>query len=214
MPSAIEEQIICVLESDSSSLSFRWRHLQDQGCVRLAKLLMQYYPVHQIEEIDISGNDIGDEGIRVLCDTLSFDSKCKVLSLNCNSYREEGMTHIATLLRANSTLTKLDISGSRSRDEGLEEVALCLCDHHVLKELKVSRSSLGAGIGDSGANALKTMLQCNNSLTNLSLWGSRLGDEGVKQLSQGIAANSTLIKLDLGKPFIVTSALFFVFLGH
>jgi hypothetical protein len=112
MNSSIDDQILRVLENKERSIKLRWRHLQDAGCVRLAKLLAQNS--NMVENIDLAGNDIGDEGVESLCETLSFDSNVKVLSLNCNSYREAGMNKIASMLRLNSTLTSLDISGSRS----------------------------------------------------------------------------------------------------
>mmetsp|Transcript_11935 Transcript_11935/g.15392 ORF Transcript_11935/g.15392 Transcript_11935/m.15392 type:complete len:454 (+) Transcript_11935:114-1475(+) len=195
--SNIDDYVNQVIENERSLLKFRWRNLQNHGCARMAELLLQHR-FRRITEIDICGNDIGNEGIAALAKALSSDRKCRTLSLNCNSYHEEGMESIAQLLRVNETITALDISGSRSGDEGLKYIADALCDRHYLEELKVSRSSLGAGIGEEGAMALKRMIECNESLISLSLWGSRLGNDGVISLARGLTENKYLTSLDLG----------------
>ena len=65
-----------------------------------------------LQTVDLSGNQIGDEGARMLCDVLKGNTSLKSLRLASNAIGASGGTALADLLLANRTLTRLDVRGN------------------------------------------------------------------------------------------------------
>jgi hypothetical protein len=200
------EAVTREVEAGAWSLRYRWKRLANEGAADLARLFGSRHE-HSVQELDLTGCDIGDDGIAALAQVLARDEKIQTLVLNCNSYADKGMAALSKMLTTNTSLTSLDVSSSRSGEPGIISLADALegggggvggVGNTTLRELKVTRNAIGFGIGPLGVASLKRVLAGNSSLTSLSLWGSMVGDEGTEQLALGLAANASLTSLDLG----------------
>ena len=146
-----------------------------------------------LKELDLSRNEIGDEGARELAKMLQANTALKELDLSGNRIEDEGACELAKMLQANTALKELDLSGNGIGDEGACELAKMLQANTALKELDLSWN----GIGDEGACELAKMLQANTALKELDLSWNGIGDEGACELAKMLQANTALKELDL-----------------
>ena len=65
-----------------------------------------------LQTVDLGGNQVGDEGAKMLSDALKGNTTLKTLRLHSNAIGASGGTALADLLLANRTLTKLDLRGN------------------------------------------------------------------------------------------------------
>ena len=56
-------------------------------------------------------NNVGDEGVRAICDALKSNSSLSRLNVGANRMGESGAKSVSELLKCNSALTELSLSG-------------------------------------------------------------------------------------------------------
>ncbi|XP_072517594.1 uncharacterized protein [Salminus brasiliensis] len=146
-------------------------------------------PSH-LRELDLSGNKIGDSGLKKICALLNNPScKLQMLRINDDDLTEESCSALATVLTS-STLTELDLSSNNLQDSGVKE--LCSGQKDPLCKLKKLSLSF-CRITEGGYAALASALKSSSSaLTELDLRGNDPGDTGVKQLT-GLFMNTKKI---------------------
>jgi hypothetical protein len=101
------------LNRERGKLNLRWQLLRNRGILSLTRILRNRGMNHYIVEFELGGCEIGDDGIRSLCDWLREDKTVERLGLSCNAYGDPGMVYLAALVKANETLKVLDLSGNR-----------------------------------------------------------------------------------------------------
>ncbi|XP_077906709.1 leucine-rich repeat-containing protein 74A isoform X2 [Ictidomys tridecemlineatus] len=149
--------------------------IMDTGVICLVQMLQENY---YLQELNVSKNDIGLEGARVISEFLQrntsslwnlglsdFNVGIQVLNLSWNHFHTQGAVALCNGLRGNVTLMKLDVSMN--------------------------------GFGNEGALALGEVLRLNNHLTHLDVSGNDIGNEGVSRLSRGLESNEGLQVLKL-----------------
>jgi len=67
-----------------------------------------------LNNLDLSGNEIGDEGAKEIAFSLRINSSLNILDLTDNNIGNEGAKEIAFSLRINFSLNYLDLCGSFS----------------------------------------------------------------------------------------------------
>ncbi|XP_078366149.1 NACHT, LRR and PYD domains-containing protein 3-like [Oculina patagonica] len=151
--------------------------------------------LHELTELDLSGNSITDQGVAHLCDALK-DVNCKLteLDLSGNSITDQGVAHLCDALKdVNCKLTELNLSGNIITDQGVAH----LCD--ALKDVNCKLTDLdlsGNSITDQGvAHLCDALKDVNCKLTELDLsYNSYITDKGKKQQLEALAK---------AKPFLV-----------
>ncbi|XP_036421128.1 uncharacterized protein LOC118804664 isoform X1 [Colossoma macropomum] len=153
----------------------------EDGYAALASALKSSPSSHLIE-LDLSGNDPGDTGVKKLIDLLDDpDSNLKKLRLLNNSIAEEACGCLTKVLGINPLLLReLDLSGKIQGDSELKKISDLLEDSHCrIQLLKINKSS----ITEEGCAALLSALCSNPShLIELDLSENKLGNSGVKQI--------------------------------
>ncbi|XP_041922043.1 NACHT, LRR and PYD domains-containing protein 3-like [Alosa sapidissima] len=156
-------------------------HLSKVSCQLLTHVL-QRTPSH-LRELDMSDNDLQDEGVEMLCVGLR-DPQCKLetLRLNqCHLSKTSCKSMASVLQRTPFYLRELDMSDNDLQDEGMELLCVGLRDPQCkLEELRLS----GCLITQRGCSALSSALKSNPSnLKKLDLNYNHPGDSGVRELT-------------------------------
>lgn len=141
---------------------------------------------------DISCTHIGDEGAIALADPLKDNP---LISFDCsyNFISSKGTIALAGSLKGMKFLVELNLGNNEIGDEGAIELAGSLKDSNSLKYLYIQDN----GIAYRGARALSDLLKVNTSLTLLYLSGNQIGYEGVIALADGLASNRSLFTLNI-----------------
>ncbi|XP_045403002.1 leucine-rich repeat-containing protein 74A [Lemur catta] len=146
-----------------------------------------------ISKLELSGNNLKDEAAELLSQALSTNYRIKKLDLSYNQFSDTGGEHLGQMLGINVGLTSLDLSWNHLHIRGT--VALCngLRSNVTLKKLDLSVN----GFGNEGAMALGEVLRLNGSLTYLDVSGNDISNEGASRISRGLEYNENLKVLKL-----------------
>ena len=164
-------------------------NLQSLGCIEIAKLLPgneHNQGFCELERLDISGNNITDEGVKHLSTALKH-TNCKLDSLNLeyNNITDEGVKHLSTALtHTNCKLNILNLRRNNITDDGVEHLSTALTHANCkLNKLNLVYNN----ITDEGVKHLSTALtHANCKLNKLNLVYNNITDEGVKHLSTAL----------------------------
>ncbi|KAJ3140741.1 hypothetical protein HDU90_008045 [Geranomyces variabilis] len=118
-----------------------------------------------LRELDMSCNEIGDEGATALAKFLKDDGSLETLNLRANSIQPAGIAALARALHINERLHTLDISSNNIGGDGGMELANMLQLNSTLRTLSIA----SGGISATGLIALSTVLCNNTTLVALDL---------------------------------------------
>ncbi|XP_056118811.1 ribonuclease inhibitor-like [Rhinichthys klamathensis goyatoka] len=151
----------------------------EEGYKALASALRSN-PSHLIE-LDLTGNDPGQSGVKQLNDLLQ-DPDCQLKTLRFLSpAAEKACRYVNRVVGENPFLQrKLNLSGHKLGDTRVNQIAALLQDKHCqLNTLTLS----GCSITEKQSLILTSALKSNPShLRELNLTGNNLGNTGVKHL--------------------------------
>ena len=153
----------------------------------LSRLNNEAYPASGILQgvtyLDISWNNIGDDGIAQLATALQANTTIKSLHISANfSIAVNGAESLGRALSVNSSLEELDISYTRIGDEGVAHIANALQTNTTLKVMDV----LDCGISCKGAESLAKALSVNISLEMLNISDNSIGDNGATHIATAL----------------------------
>ncbi|KAF1791777.1 Leucine-rich repeat domain, L domain-like [Phytophthora cactorum] len=129
------------------------RSISDSDFVKLASSISSNT---LLEELYLSGHQLGPLGLQAFADCLATNSTLKHLSLGSEKLGDEAVQVLCAGL-------------ARNAQSGLQNWDL---------ELK--------SLGVDGATAIAELLKTNQSLTTVSLSRNQIGDEGVEKLAMGV----------------------------
>nr|XP_019570334.1 PREDICTED: ribonuclease inhibitor isoform X1 [Rhinolophus sinicus] len=184
------------LLSPSSRLKTLWLWECDitaSGCRHLCRVLRTK---ESLKELSMAGNEVGDEGARLLCDTL-LEPSCRLESLwvkSC-SFTAACCQHFSTMLARNTCLLELQLGSNKLGDDGVQELCTGLSQPGTtLRELWLGDCE----VTNSGCSSLAALLLTNHSLRQLDVSNNCMSDPGVLQLAESLQQPScTLEKLVL-----------------
>ena len=151
-----------------------------------------------LEDLNIGGNDLRDNGIQYLEYALRVNKCLKKLDLSNCHLTSQSAESLGRVLLANQCLEELNLShNEKFGDDGIQHLAQILRANQCLKILDVSH----CGMTDIGLKQLAISLTHNCSLAELTL-ETFSGDQDnkltvgiVPVLSHCLKQNSTLTKL-------------------
>ena len=98
-----------------------------------------------LQEVDLSGNKIGNDGIEILSRNLSRNKGLTVLRL-CNiGINDQCTKHFYSLLCHNKVLKSLDISDNHITNNGLKDVLLPLEKNDTIRHLVIVNNPIEWG---------------------------------------------------------------------
>ncbi|XP_062396096.1 NACHT, LRR and PYD domains-containing protein 12-like isoform X3 [Sardina pilchardus] len=169
-------------------------HLTKASGELLASVL-QRTPSH-LRELDMSNNDLQDEGVELLCVGLR-DPQCKLEILRlvgCGLTKKSGDILAFALQSVNSHLRELDLSKNTLGDCGGKLGSGTLNPHCTMETLRLAGCKLSEKPCEVVASAVQHMV----SLTELDLSDNHMNITGIQRLNAGICSpNCKLQKLRL-----------------
>ncbi|XP_062389509.1 NACHT, LRR and PYD domains-containing protein 12-like [Sardina pilchardus] len=159
--------------------------LSQTNCQTMASVL-QRTPSH-LRELDMSDNDLQDEGVKLLCAGLRKPQcKLETLRLNqCHLSKASCEMMASVLQRTPSHLRELDMSDNDLQDEGVN--LLCVGLRVPQCKLETLRF-VGCKLTNKSCEIVALVLQSSNSLMELDLSHNNLGVSGVQLLSKGLSS--------------------------
>ena len=143
-------------------------------------------------ELDISGNNIGDDGLVYVATALGAKSTMKVLNIMLSRrIAVNGAKSLGSALAVNRSLEKLNISYTSIGDEGVAHIAHALQTNTTMKVLDVSN----CGISSKGAESLATALAASSSLKKLDIRFNKIGDDGITYIVTALQTKNSLNSL-------------------
>ena len=171
-----------------------------------------------LEGLSLNDTELGDVGVKLLCESLRNSSQLKSLWLHGNGITAIGATDIGSIFEDGNALALLSLRRNQIGSEGviqlaksiksqpnsLEGLSLCCNGIERLDELFDALKDLSAfnsidlsqnPLGDLGAASIAKMLKGNSSLRNLLLENCKIGDKGAEDIGQALAGNESLCQL-------------------
>ncbi|XP_063814079.1 NACHT, LRR and PYD domains-containing protein 12-like [Pseudophryne corroboree] len=140
--------------------------------------------LRSLTRLDLTLNDLGDSGIKLLCEGLRHPAcilqeltlwRCDLTSSCCDDLRS-----VITTLRS---LTRLVLSGNALEDYGIK----LLCEGLRHTDCSLQQLTLwSCGLTSSCCDDLRSVITTNHSLIGLELSFNALGDSGIKILCEGL----------------------------
>ncbi|XP_067084437.1 protein NLRC3-like [Osmerus mordax] len=174
---------------DSKTALLNDCNLSEQCCEALASAL----PSSDLTELDLSNNNLGDSGMKLLSAGLG-NPLCKLETLRlsgCHITEEGCASLLSSALKSTSFLRQLDLNNNDLKDAGMKLLSAGL--GNPLCKLDTLRLS-GCHITEEGCASLSSALKSTSFLRQLDLNNNDLKDAGMKLLSAGLG--NPLCKLD------------------
>jgi Ran GTPase-activating protein (RanGAP) involved in mRNA processing and transport len=174
----------------------------DIGIQGLTEIVQALCVQGRVEELNIANNGIGSDGASLLCDLVEkCGNRClRKLDVSKNDLGNEGCMFIFRSLGAHSVLRELQCAGNGVGDAGAEKIAEYLLLDGTqrmgvanLEVLDLSNNCMGP----RGGLAIATALRCNRTLKTLSMGSCPLMDEGTSALFDAMRVNRTIERLSL-----------------
>ncbi|KAM8852767.1 NACHT, LRR and PYD domains-containing protein 3-like [Synchiropus picturatus] len=167
----------------SNNVLLRSCGLSMNCCEDLSSVLKS--PSSKLTELDLSNNDLKDDGMKLLCEGLkSPNCQVETLRLRLCGLSKESCTHLSPVLSPSSCLKNLDLSDNDLKDAGVNLLCAGLKnpDCH-LETLGLS----GCLVTQTGCASLASALGSNPShLRELDLSWNHLTGPGLDLLSAGL----------------------------
>jgi len=98
----------------------------------------------QLVRLDLSCNNIGDEGAKMIADALKVNQRLKTMSLIGNIIGDDGAKFIADTLKDNHCLKMLLLSNNSICDDGAKMIADAMKVNHSLRTLVLSDNKISS----------------------------------------------------------------------
>ncbi|XP_025717873.1 ribonuclease inhibitor isoform X1 [Callorhinus ursinus] len=151
------------------------------GCRDLCRVLGAK---ESLKEMSLAGNALGDEGARLLCDSLR-EPGCRLQSLwvkSC-SFTAASCHHFGMMLTQNKHLVELQLSNNKLGDSGVQE----LCQSLGQPGTTLQVLCLGdCDVANGGCASLASLLLANCSLRELDLSNNCMDEQGILQLMASV----------------------------
>ncbi|CAG2220636.1 unnamed protein product [Mytilus edulis] len=159
-----------------------------------------------ITDLDVSYNDLGSKGAILLEQLLSSKSHLKSLNAAGNSFGNDEARCFSEALKQNTNLRQLILSDNNIQEQGGSLLAEALENNDYLQDLDLSWNQLRLVAPEYylGCEAVGRALASNSCLDTLDLSSNRIGYEGCHNLAKALVLNNTLTCLKVNYNSITT----------
>lgn len=146
------------------------------------------------EVLNLSDNNIGNEGAKYLEEGLRGNKTLKRLLLPRTGLGPEGFASVGTLLAGNTSVEALVVSGNNADPAGAEGIAKGLQSNKALRSVTIS----ACRIGSLGAQSVARALTAHPQLEHLALAYNRIESPAMPAIKNLLNTSQSLRFLDLG----------------
>jgi Ran GTPase-activating protein (RanGAP) involved in mRNA processing and transport len=130
-------------------------------------------------------NQVGDKGVQSLSNALSAnESSLKQLDLSQNDITDEGAGYLAQMLKTNKVLTHLSLSNNKIGGKGIQLLADSLQNRN--ETLEVLSLTENKSLTDASVGLLVNMFKYNGSLKKLWINDCNLSKKGRDRLKRAV----------------------------
>lgn len=167
--------------------------------VNAASALVKLVKQMPVKRIDLQGNNLNDEGIKIAIHVADEASGVQYLNLGCNNMQDQGALEVARMLAHGCSLWSLELGSPRTvSGSGRMNLIDSKAGALIAKSLVRNKTLLYLGlrgneIGVGSAQASETfavMLTRNKTLTALNLEENQLGTRGASVIIAALAKNT------------------------
>ncbi|KIE05780.1 hypothetical protein NF27_CX00010 [Candidatus Jidaibacter acanthamoeba] len=146
-----------------------------------------------ITSLDLEGNNITDEGIKLLSEILINNESITHVNLSNNKIGEKGAEYLANVLTKNHTIISINLRGNQLKDQGIKTLCTGLSNNQSIYIFDISKNQ----IGGSGANHIGKLLDGNCRFTSINLMENNYKVGGIKLLLEILEKKKTILSTDL-----------------
>ena len=146
-----------------------------------------------LQELNLTWNNITNEGAKKIAEAIQVTKTLQILSLNRKEISDNGAAAISDSLKINVSLQELRLGYNNITTEGAKKIAEAIQVTKTLQILTLNRNE----ISDDGAAAISDSLKINVSLQELNLAWNNITNEGAEKIAEAIQVTKTLRKLNL-----------------
>lgn len=162
-------------------------------CTLLKAVLVGLVRNNTLQKLDLSHNQIGDEGARTLGTVLmKKDIALVYLDLTDNEIGSDGAVELAGALRVNMTIHSCYLKLNRIGDDGGCEIFDALSTNASITHFSIANNRLGAKC----TRHIAQSLEANSTITSLDVSGNDFGEEGINVLATAVERCSSLLEID------------------
>ena len=184
------------------AISISNNNLSDQDMNMLSQALTQNKTI-PLERLELSFNDITDQGVETLMNAIWGSPFLKVLKLDNNKLQDRGAQLCAVVLTSIS-LEVMDLSFNRITTAGVKALMKNISECNSLKSLGFS----GIPVDQNASKALAFALAYNCSLTTLNLDNCSMGYSAQRHIVAGIVSNRKIaLRVITGFPIVRKSCM-------
>uniref|UniRef100_A0A3Q3WZF4 Uncharacterized protein n=1 Tax=Mola mola TaxID=94237 RepID=A0A3Q3WZF4_MOLML len=149
-----------------------------------------------LRSLDLTFNDIQTGGARALAKSLQGNGTVRALRLSGNKIGDGGAMHLASMLQVNPTLRELEVASCDLGSRSVTAFAVVLKSNQNVRCVDMSRPLLRSH-QEEWAVHVSDMLVLNSCLLELHLGAMGMSNAGMEVLSEGLRLNRGLRYLDL-----------------
>eukprot|EP01107_Rhizomastix_libera_P009912 TRINITY_DN2613_c0_g1_i1.p1 TRINITY_DN2613_c0_g1~~TRINITY_DN2613_c0_g1_i1.p1 ORF type:complete len:532 (+),score=155.34 TRINITY_DN2613_c0_g1_i1:117-1712(+) len=142
-------------------------------------------------ELDISSNQIGDNGISVLCKSFTENPTLKYLNAENCELTVKGVESLSSAIKKGVELIELKISKNSIKDKGIAQLCNAFIENKSITALDVE----GCCISESGIKSICDALRGGVNLVGIDLSSNYIQDSGISILCEGVTANHSVKSL-------------------
>jgi hypothetical protein len=164
---------LCGIRRDQTTADFRNKGLKLPDTILLASDLSQAVVTGRLTALDLSFNELNDDGVSAVCEAIQSNKETKLTSLNmgANGIGPMGAKSVAAMVAVTGGLTSIDLSRNQ------------LCGIWTDDKGHPHGTYTTEGI-TAIITAIADALHVNGSLTVTNLLGNRLDAESAKMLAE------------------------------
>lgn len=179
-------------QQGSSTLNLGDSFIGDEGCGLVAQFLRENLGTHSVE---LRGNNITGEGLRILASALRGQTFVRNLSLEWNNIGNS-IKPLSDALAYNESVQSIDLRNNRIGPEGAGYIADLIETNKSITRIDLRWNDIGA----TGARSLVSALRKPHSIQQLEISGNKIPEDILQQLEQLLRGEQQTNKSRYGSP--------------